>query len=209
MVVGMADNVVLIDDDPGILEWLETLFKMSGYETMAFSSGVEFFDSIDRIPASCIVTDLSMPRMDGLMLVKRLRQDLQLDWPIIMISAHGDVPQAVEALKLGAQDFLVKPFPPARLLTLVAHCLAGMRRPQVAGLAENERRYGTLTKREKQVAELLIAGASSKIAGPALGISPRTVDVFRSKILRKMGVSNIAAVASAVASLPARLRPCF
>jgi two-component system response regulator FixJ len=197
-------TVVLIDDDSGVLASLDALFTTAGYDVRAFASGRDFLDQADSLTPSCIITDLRMPGMDGLELVERVRSSVSSRVPFIMISGHADVPHAVAAMRVGVVDFLVKPFPPHRLLEAVESATTQFHALQPTETFEEDRRYAALSARELQVVDLLIAGHSSKTAGPALGISPRTVDVFRGKILRKMEVSNIAALSTLVAAVRSR-----
>lgn len=201
----MSRRVVLIDDDAGVLESLEAVFSSAEYEVLAFGSAQAFLTALPGLSPACIVTDLRMPEMDGLTLVTKLTAELRLSWPIIVISGHAEVEDAVAAMRAGAVDFLIKPFPPQKLLAVVEAALSapGL---QTASGAEVDQRFATLTKREKQVVELLIAGESSKTAGVALSISPRTVDVFRGRIMRKMGVANIASLATSVAAVSPEVR---
>jgi two-component system response regulator FixJ len=199
-------RVVVIDDDAAVLESLDALFTTAGYEVYAFGSANAFLARLDILPPACIVTDLRMPDMDGLTLVNRLKRELHLAWPVVVISGHADVAQAVSAMQAGAVDFLVKPFPPQRLLAIVNACLLTFAAGSVDPTSAMDHRYSTLSARERQVVELLISGGSSKTAALALGISPRTVDVFRGKILRKMDVTNIAALSTAIATVSVDLR---
>ena len=194
-------RVVLIDDDSAVLDSLEAVFTAAEYDVRAFGLATDFLAVLDELSPSCIVTDLAMPEMDGLTLVHRLKGDLGLSWPIVVISGNANVAEAVAALRAGAVDFLVKPFAPQKLLAIVKACLA--QHLDIDGLVVNtvDRRYHTLSGRERQIVELLTAGGSSKTVGLALGISSRTVDVFRGRIMRKMEVTGIAALATAVAGV--------
>lgn len=197
----MVRRVVLIDDDAAVLESLEAVFSTADFDVQAFALATDFISALDGLAPSCIVTDLRMPGMDGLELVNRLKADMGLSWPIIVISGDADVAEAVAALRAGAIDFLIKPFSPQKLLAIVQACTA--EHLGAPGPVSNpvDQRYQTLAGRERQVVELLAAGASSKAVGLALGISPRTVDVLRGRIMRKMEVTNIAALATAVAGV--------
>ena len=196
----MVRRVVLIDDDAAVLESLEAVFTSADYQVQCFGSAQDFLDALPGLSPACIVTDLRMPGMDGLALVSRLTGELQLTWPIVVISGHAEVSEAVAAMRAGAVDFLIKPFPPQRLVGVVRTCLDVMSESPEPE-TDLDQRYATLTDRERQVVELLIAGGTSKTAGLALGISPRTVDVFRGRAMKKMAVANIASLATAVAAV--------
>lgn len=202
----MNRRVVLIDDDAAVLESLEAVFTSADYEVHAFALATDFLDALDQLSPACIVTDLSMPEMDGLTLVSHLKGELGLTWPVVIISGHADVGEAVAAMRAGAVDFLTKPFAPQKLLSIVMACLAEHQLAAVNADREADRRYSSLSGRERQIVELLTAGDSSKTVGLALGISPRTVDVFRGRIMRKMAVTNIAALSTAVAAVSPDLR---
>lgn len=201
----MSNSVIVIDDDAAVLGSLDALLTTAGYDVYAFGSAADFLFRLDELPTACIVTDLRMPGMDGLALVNILKGDMELDWPVVVISGHAEVPQAVAAMQAGAFDFLVKPFAPQKLLAVVKKCLSEYG-TTAATASDLDQRYAMLSGRERQIVELLISGESSKTAGLKLRISPRTVDVFRGKIMRKMGVTNIAALATAIASVSATLR---
>ncbi|NBB51198.1 response regulator [Rhizobium sp. CRIBSB] len=197
----LSRRVVVIDDDDAILESLEALFATAGYQVRAFGSAEAFLAQSGELPPSCIVTDMRMPGTDGLALVKAVRDDLQLSWPIVVISGRADVQHAVTAMQAGAADFMMKPFAPRKLLAKVKALLQEQQAASADIDPQINQRFSTLSARERQVVEHLIAGGSSKTTALALGISPRTVDVFRGKIMRKMGVTNIASLSTAVAAV--------
>lgn len=201
----MPHTVVLIDDDHSVLLSLEAIFETAGYAVLAFTSAEAFLAMKDAIPVCCVVTDLRMPAMDGLALVRQLSRSTP-SWPTIVISGHASVSDAVGVMHAGALDFLVKPFRPQTLVAAVE--TASVRPVALTGPSPEqvEARLKTLTPREREVLDLLVAGASSRACGAAMGISPRTVDVFRGRILRKMGSSNIAALSTAVSTLLAKSR---
>ncbi|QTC92216.1 response regulator transcription factor [Brevundimonas goettingensis] len=195
----MTRSVVIIDDDADVLESLEAVFASAGYAVRAFASADAFLAVIETVAPACIVTDLRMPGMDGLDLVRTLQGCPQKSWPIIVLSGHADVADAVAAMRAGAVDFLTKPAPPRKLLEIVdALSVDLVTRSSRTDLAE---RYATLSPREREVVELIALGATSKTAALALGLSPRTVDIFRGRILRKMGVENVTALAAALTGL--------
>ncbi|CAL1692441.1 Response regulator protein TmoT [Brevundimonas subvibrioides] len=115
----MSPTVVLIDDDCAVLASLEALFATADYRVRTFESAGDFLEALDTIPFACVVTDLRMPNMDGLALIKRLKNGLRPDWPVVVISGHADAAIASELTRAGALDCLVKPFSPATLLDVV------------------------------------------------------------------------------------------
>lgn len=197
-------HVIVVDDDPGVLESLVSMLTVAGHRVTGFSSATALLAEAD-VKASCLITDIRLPKVDGLTLIQRLREIGLEEIPVIVISGHADVPIAVSAMQLGAMTVLEKPFPPARLLEAVAAAVTRAQpkppSPEVAAIRQH---YDSLTDREREILAHLVRGSSSKVAAKALGISPRTVDVFRAKILQKMQAQNVAAVATqlATAGLP-------
>lgn len=189
--------ILVVDDDPAVLDSLVELLLLDGFEVQAFLSAHDLIDAARIVAPSCIITDLRMPEMDGLTLIEHLAGIGLSACPLVVISGHADVRIAVAAMRMGATTVLEKPFPPQELLAAVHDALAAGR-PVAAdpALAEARERYRALTAREREVMAHLVGGSSSKVAGRALGISNRTVDVFRAKILSKMAVPNIAALAA-------------
>lgn len=196
-------RVIVIDDDPAVLASLKAMLDVAGFEVVVFSSSRTFFAALDGLPPGCIVTDVRMPEVSGLAVVERLRASGRGDWPVVVISGHADVPTAVAAMKAGACNFLEKPLSPPVLVEAIASAL--LVREAMGGATgdgEHEARLRSLSRRETEVLSHLVKGASSKATALALGISPRTVDVFRANILRKTRAPNIAALATLVARAP-------
>jgi two-component system, LuxR family, response regulator FixJ len=201
----ITGHIIVIDDDIAVLESLVSLLTLAGHRVTGFDSAAAFLREAPDLSAACLVTDIRLPDIDGLSLIQRLGSVGFRGVPVIVISGHADVAIAVSAMQLGATTVLEKPFAPTRLLEAISDAIAGASRSSTsAEIAVIRRHYDDLTDRERQVMGHLVAGSSSKVAAKALGISPRTVDVFRAKILHKMAAPNIAAVASrlAVAGLP-------
>jgi two-component system response regulator FixJ len=193
-------HIIVVDDDPGVLESIVSMLTVAGHRVTGFSSAMAFLAEAANLKASCLVTDIRLPQVDGLTLIQRLGDVGVHDLPVIVISGHADVPIAVSAMQLGAMTVLEKPFPPARLLEAVQAAITRVQpapaSPEIAAIL---RHYETLTDREREIMGHLVRGSSSKVAAKALGISPRTVDVFRAKILHKMEAPNVAAVATRLA----------
>lgn len=195
-----GNHVVIIDDDLAVLDSLAMMISVQGFEVQCFASPFDMLAAVPDLPDSCVVTDIRMPGIDGLELISRLKETRAAAWPVIVISGHADVPIAVSAMQLGAITVLEKPFAPDQLLIALKEALATAGQGAVSPeLAEARARYQTLSRREREVLGHLVQGSSSKVTALALQISPRTVDVFRANILRKMAAPNIAALATQVA----------
>lgn len=193
-------KIIVIDDDAAVLDSIDAMLTVADFEVTTFASPTAFFAALDALPAACVVTDVRMPEMSGLALVERLAQSGRRDWPLIVMSGHADVPMAVAAMKAGASNFLEKPFASGALVQAILDAFKGARTVDVEapGFAEARSRFQTLSPREREVLSHLVNGASSKVTAMVLGISPRTVDVFRGNILRKMQAPNVAALATLV-----------
>jgi len=192
----ITHSVFVIDDDAAVRDSLITLFRGEGLRARGFASGVDFFDNLPEDRAACIVTDLRMPGMDGAQIVHRVAQMTDRTWPIIVITGHADVPMAVQLMKAGITDFIEKPFDPTRMIEIVRASLDQLdilgaereTRARIARLAE------TLTPRERQVFDALILGQSNKEIAQDLEISPRTVEIFRAKVMAKMEADSLSAL---------------
>jgi two-component system, LuxR family, response regulator FixJ len=183
----------VIDDDPAMRDSLVFLLEANGYETEAHESALVFLDHVVKTTAECVVSDIRMPGMNGLELVRRLKAD-GIACPVVLITGHGDVSLAVEAMKAGVIDFIEKPFDDATLLTAVRIALntrssAGS---SEAARLEAEARLAGLTPRERDVFIGLVAGKINKVIGHELGISARTVEVYRANVMVKTGARSMA-----------------
>ena len=184
----MSATIHIVDDDPAVRDSLATLLARHGFATRSFASGRAFLDTASPAISGCVVIDLKMPGMSGLVLLHELRAR-KIDLPAVFVTGHGDVAAAVEAMKAGAVDFLEKPFSNGAIMDAIESALG---RAAAADPAEMHERLQSLTARESEVLEYLTTGMSSREIGNRLGISARTVDVHRGNLLMKLGARNTA-----------------
>jgi len=185
--------VHVIDDDEGVRTSLAFRLEMEDLANRTYASPLEFLAVASSIKTGCIVTDVRMPEMSGLELVRRL-QDRGVTLPIIVITGHGDMPLAVEALRAGVKDFIEKPFDDEVLLSAIRRALASQTTKPIAGDADRERfeqMVAGLSGREREVLEGVVAGKLNKTIAHELGISPRTVEVYRAKMMSKTGAAGL------------------
>jgi len=186
------DTVFVVDDDEGMREALQSLLRSVGLQVITFASAREFLTRPRPDAPACLVLDVRLPDLSGLDLQRELVA-AQLDFPIIFITGHGDIPMTVQAMKAGAVEFLTKPFRDQALLDAVAQALEKARaaRAQRAGRAELQERYAHLTPREREVLELVVAGLLNKQIASTLGLSEITVKVHRGQVMQKMGAESV------------------
>jgi len=187
------ENVVhLIDDDDDARESLAFLLGTADVEVHTYDSAVAFLKALPQATTGCIITDVRMPEIDGMELLRRLNEK-GASLPVIVMTGHGDVPLAVEAMKLGAVDFLEKPFDDEALLGAVRMALTRNRADSEQELrkVEVKERLASLSPREQQVLDGLIAGHPNKTIAFDLGISARTVEVYRANLMTKMQAHSL------------------
>jgi two-component system response regulator FixJ len=186
----MSDIVHLIDDDEDVRRGLSFLLGTAGFAVKVYESAVQFLDKRAPNLSGCIVSDVRMPDMDGLQLLRRLKET-GITLPVIVMTGHADVALAVEAMKLGALDFIEKPFSDEVLIGAIRSALA--RQNSLAGgdVDQIRSRMASLTERERDVLNGLLAGHPNKTIAFDLGLSPRTVEVHRAKVMTKMGASSL------------------
>ena len=199
-------QVVVVDDDPSVRDALLLLLRIDGFEARAFADGESFFESLQSSTPSCVILDLQLPGRSGLAVLKQLA-DTRFAPPVFVISGQSDIAMAVAAMKLGAVDFLEKPFSAGAMIDQVREAVLIYRGSMVGridGLADFPG-LALLARREREVLAQVAHGASNKEAGRRLGISPRTIEVHRARIMDKLGARNAADLMRIVLShTPAR-----
>ncbi|HEY9234370.1 MULTISPECIES: response regulator FixJ [Phenylobacterium] len=189
----MADVTVhVIDDDPAVRDSLGFLLETADLHPRLHESAIAFLEVLPEVQAGCVVTDVRMPEMTGLELVRRLKAS-NFRLPIIMITGHADVPLAVEAMKAGVADFIEKPFDDDAFLSAVRMALSAGEKDRhgAAEAADISARIASLSGREREVLEGLVAGHANKVIAFDLGISPRTVEIYRANVMTKMKAASL------------------
>ena len=193
---GLPGEIFIVDDDPAVRETLSLLFSNAGYSVVRFAEGVAFLRAAKERNPVCIILDVHMPGKTGIDLLKELNaQDYPA--PILIISGQGDIPMAVEAIKHGAVDFIEKPFDAETVVTRVRDVTTAWVRRRDGGrdldaTPTHFPGHDLLTPREREVLAQIRAGASNREAGRQLGISSRTIEVHRARIMEKLGAKNAA-----------------
>jgi two-component system, LuxR family, response regulator FixJ len=185
--------VYIVDDDDGMRRALTILMTTVGYQPMAFSRPSEFLAKYDPNQASCLVLDVRMPEMSGLEVQQQLNRNGSM-LPVILVTGHGDIPMAVQAMKDGAFDFLQKPFRDQDLIDRINAALKqdAQNRESVDRLADLRQRAESLTPREREVMGYVVDGKANKVIAIDLGLSERTVEIHRANVMEKMGARSVA-----------------
>ena len=188
----MPRKVYVIDDDEAMRDSLMFLLDSAGFEVTLFDAAQQFLDAVPTLSFGCVVSDVRMPGIDGMEILKRLKA-ARSRFPIVIMTGHGDVPLAVEAMKLGAVDFLEKPFEDERLIAMID---GAIREAEPAAKSEAvahdiAARVASLSPRERQVMDGLIAGLSNKLIAREYDISPRTIEVYRANVMTKMQANSL------------------
>jgi two-component system response regulator FixJ len=185
-------RVYVIDDDEAMRDSLNFLLDSANFNVTLFETALRFLDVLPSLEFGCVVSDVRMPGLDGIELLKRMKAG-RSPFPIVIMTGHGDIPLAVEALKLGAVDFLEKPFEDDRLIGMIEVAIR-----QAETVARNEAvahdiaaRIASLSPRERQVMDGLIAGLSNKLIARNYDISPRTIEVYRANVMTKMQANSL------------------
>jgi two-component system, LuxR family, response regulator FixJ len=191
-----SDAVVhVIDDDDAARQSLEFLLRTARLDVRTYESAAAFLEMLPQVRAGCVITDVRMPGLSGIDLLKRLKE-LGVGIPVIVMTGHGDIPLAVEAMKFGAVDFFEKPFDDEAMVAAVRSALDRHKddSKRKAELSQINARLMELSNRERQVLEGLVAGHPNKVIAFDLGISPRTVEIYRANLMTKMQASSLSAL---------------
>jgi two-component system response regulator FixJ len=185
-------KVYVIDDDEAMRDSLSFLLDSANFNVTLFETALRFLEVLPSLEFGCVVSDVRMPGLDGIELLKRMKAG-QSRFPIVIMTGHGDVPLAVEAMKLGAVDFLEKPFEDDRLIGMIE---AAIRQAEPSLKSEAlthdiAARVASLSPRERQVMDGLIAGLSNKLIARDYDISPRTIEVYRANVMTKMQANSL------------------
>lgn len=187
-------ELIVVDDDAAVRDALRLVFELEGFRVSVFPDGPSFLIGVKTRKPDCVILDVHMPGKTGIEVLNELGPDFHV--PVFMISGQGDIPMAVEAIKLGAHDFIEKPFDAETVVNRINATLQA--RADKAARSGSESALGSfagedqLTPREREVLECIALGASNKEAGRQLGISPRTIEVHRARIMEKLGARNTA-----------------
>lgn len=185
-------HIYVIDDDEAMRDSLQFMLESADYQVSLFESADKFLELLPGIQFGCVVSDIRMPGIDGIELLKRLKAAHGI-LPVIIMTGHGDVPLAVEAMKLGALDFLEKPFADDRLIAIIELALQQSEpRARTESIAQDIiARIASLSPRERQVMDGLVTGSSNKMIARDYNISPRTIEVYRANVMTKMQAGSL------------------
>ena len=186
--------IYVVEDDPCVRDSLCQLLRLRGFRTSAFDSGEAFLDGLDAaLSGSVVLLDLRLPGMSGLEVQSALLSR-NLRWPVIVLTAHGDASSARNALKAGAYDFIEKPFDDAVLVSAITRAAADAEAAEAkaASRLETQRRMARLTGRERQVLQMVVDGHHNREIAHALGLSSRTVEVYKARLMDKLDVDRLA-----------------
>jgi two-component system response regulator FixJ len=183
-------TIYVVDDDPAVRDSLEALLAAEGFETASSGSAEAFLRQFDPVGAACVLLDVRMPGMDGLTLLETLGSDRK-SVPVVILTGHADVPMAVRAIRAGAADFLEKPFAATRLLGSIRSAIARTTPSQATADPSLRARFGDLTPREREVMEQMVIGLPNKLIAHRLGMSPRTVEIHRGRVMHKTGANSL------------------
>ncbi|HMK86825.1 MAG TPA: response regulator transcription factor [Steroidobacteraceae bacterium] len=188
-----APTIFVVDDDDGMRRALDTLLSTVGYKTAVFARPTDFLAQYQADVPGCLVLDIRMPEMSGLEVQQQLNRRGSM-LPVIFITGHGDVPMAVQAMKEGAFEFIQKPFRDQDLLDCINHALKqdAENRSTAARRSDVLHRLESLTPREREVMNLIVEGSANKVIAIDLGLSERTVEIHRAKVMEKMGARSVA-----------------
>jgi FixJ family two-component response regulator len=190
-----AQTVFVVDDDEAVRDSIQELVESVGLQAEGYDSALAFLDAFESQRPGCLVLDVRMAEMSGLVLQERLNE-LKASIPVILLTGHGDVPMAVQAMRSGAVDFIQKPYREQALLDSINVALAtdaAARRSSVV-TDDVEQRLASLTGREREVLDKILSGLTGKEIARELGVSPRTVEAHRKNLLHKLGIATVKAL---------------
>jgi two-component system response regulator FixJ len=185
-------NIYIVDDDAAVRDSLQILLESSGYDVRCFASPNEFLAVAEMVDYGCVLVDLQMPGMDGLEL-KHWLNERNINLPVVVVTGHGDIATAVEAMRAGAKDFIEKPFTDEAILTGIRIGLAHRPKPGIADDAKQAilERLKSLSPREREVLDGMVAGHPNKVIAFNLSLSPRTVEIHRARVMDKMQARSL------------------
>lgn len=184
-------TIYIVDDDPAIRDALSVVFTLESYSVCVYSNAFDFLSATKESLPDCVLLDVHMPGKSGLDVLKELGAE-NFRPPVFIISGQGDIPMAVRAIKNGAFDFIEKPFDADTVVRRVEEAISAQHRRPLVTETESPAYSGNLTPRERDVLRAITGGATNKEAGRQLGISPRTIEVHRARIMEKLGARNTA-----------------
>ncbi len=199
-------KVFIVDDDESVGRGLVMLCKSAGLQAEAFTGAFQFLSEYDPEQPGCLILDIRMHEMDGIALQKKLLEK-KLNIPVIAVSGHANIPIAVEAMKLGAMDFVEKPFASEELIKLVRAAISRdiTARQKAAGIEQARQNFNRLSERERQVLDGIYGGQSNKSLALELGVSHKTIEFHRKNIMEKMQVDSVVELIQAMDTLAAAL----
>lgn len=183
-------EIYVVDDDEAVRKSLNFMLRAAGFLVRTYDSAADFLADAKDLGPGCLLTDVRMPDMDGLELLRRMKAQ-GLAFPVVVMTGHGDVPLAVEAMKLGAADFIEKPFSDEVLLAALGAARRGVSLNGEADARPYKDLVAKLTPREVEVLKSVVAGHTNKVIGRQFGISPRTVEVHRANLMLKLNVTTL------------------
>ena len=206
MTTSTKHTVHVVDDDPDVRRSLEQLLLAAGFDPVLYETPSALLDSVDRLADGCVLLDVRMPSMNSLQLQEQLNA-IGSRAPVIFMTGQGNIPMAVRAMKCGAVDFIEKPFDDDRLLSSINSALAlASRRSRHQATIEATQRIATLSRRERQVLDAIMTGSTNKVIARDFGLSVRTIEVHRARMLERLGTHSLAEAIrlAVVATLGAR-----
>lgn len=188
----MSSEIIIVDDDEAVRDSLQSLLSAADFQVRAFDSGTAFLDAIDSLEAGCVLLDIILGDINGLEVLEGLAEHKSA-LPVIMMTGHGDVPMAVRAMKVGAVDFIEKPYSEEQIISSIQRALERGEQARTKGALADEvgERINLLTPRESDVLEQLVIGRPNKLIAYELGISPRTVEIHRARVMEKMQAESL------------------